>query len=117
MLAFPKPSKHKPLDTSMLPFPKTRRVKSQKTIDKTRKKACEACGSIKGLQTHHVFTRGSGAPDIEVNLVTLCVACHAKAHNGQIGRDDLLDVVAEREGKSVEEIRKIIGQAMGREYA
>jgi hypothetical protein len=27
----------------------------------------------------------------------------------------LLDVVAEREGKSVEEIRRIIGMAMGRE--
>lgn len=120
IMMFPKSkksSKSKPLDTSGFPFPKPSRVKSKPTIDKSRKKSCEVCGSTKGLVVHHVFTRGSGAPDLKENLLCLCVDCHAEAHSGQIAKEDLLGVISEREGKSVEEIRKLIGQAMGREYA
>jgi hypothetical protein len=117
MIQFPKPKgkSKSSIDTSNLAFPKTRRVKSQKTIDKTRRKSCEVCGSIKGLQVHHCFTKGSGAGDIPENLLTLCILCHAEAHSGQIAKDDLLDIISEREGKPVDEIRKLIGQAMGRE--
>ena len=115
---FPKPTKpHKPLDTSGLPFPKPRRVKNKATIERTRKRSCELCGSIKGLQIHHVFTKGSGAGDTQENLVCLCVGCHTQVHNGEIARDDLLDIVAERERKTVEEIRRIVGKSMGRDYA
>ena len=38
------------------------------------------------------------------------------AHNGQIPKDDLWDAIAEREGKPVDEIRRIVAQHMGREY-
>ncbi len=114
-LPFPKSKKTSKQSSEGSAFPKPSRVKSPKTIERTRKKSCEVCGSIKGLQVHHVFTKGAGAGDLSENLVCLCVDCHAEAHSGQIAKDDLLDVVAEREGKSVEEIRRIIGMAMGRE--
>ena len=113
----PKPKKPSgKIDTTGFMFPKNPRVKSKSTIEKTRKKSCEVCGSAQGCENHHVISRGAGGPDIPENLITLCKIEHTMAHNGQIPKDDLWDAIAEREGKPVDEIRRIVAQAMGREY-
>jgi hypothetical protein len=113
----PKPKKPSgKIDTTGFMFPKNPRVKSKATIEKTRKQACEISGHTKGLHQHHVVPKGAGGPDIKENLITLDAENHTKAHNGQISRDALWEIVARREGKTVEEIRRIVAQAMGREF-
>jgi len=42
---------------------------------------CAACGAAENLQAHHLIPRSLGGSDEETNLITLCAACHAKAHN------------------------------------
>jgi 5-methylcytosine-specific restriction endonuclease McrA len=39
---------------------------------------------------HHIRTKGSGGGDTEDNLICLCVVCHARAHSGEISKDELL---------------------------
>jgi len=80
---------------------------SVKIIDKTllqefrEKRRCEFCGNpAKPLQPHHLFGKGAGGWrrfDISINLIALCVFCHADFHAGLIMRCDLLAVVAARE--------------------
>ena len=47
-----------------------------------RLKICTACGDCEGenLEHHHLTPRSDGGTDAETNLVTLCFACHGKAH-------------------------------------
>lgn len=41
---------------------------------------CQSCGSMSNLEVHHQEFRGRGGPDSELNLITLCDACHKWAH-------------------------------------
>jgi 5-methylcytosine-specific restriction endonuclease McrA len=41
---------------------------------------CQGCGRRENLQMHHVDLRSRGGVDNEANLITLCVACHARVH-------------------------------------
>jgi 5-methylcytosine-specific restriction endonuclease McrA len=41
---------------------------------------CQACGSMRNLEVHHIQFRSHFGPDIEQNLVTLCAACHGQSH-------------------------------------
>lgn len=45
-----------------------------------RNHECAACGATDNLQYHHLIPRSMGGSDDETNLITLCGACHAKAH-------------------------------------
>ncbi len=45
-----------------------------------RHNQCAACGATDNLQYHHLIPRSLGGSDEETNLITLCGACHAKAH-------------------------------------
>ena len=47
-----------------------------------RLKFCAACGECdrEALEHHHLTPRSDGGTDEENNLVTLCYACHGKAH-------------------------------------
>ena len=55
------------------------------------------CGSVYGLQRHHLVARGLGGSrdpyiNSEENEVTLCVECHAKAeaHAEGYSREELI---------------------------
>ena len=41
---------------------------------------CQACGTMKSLQVHHLDFRSRCGNDDESNLITLCVDCHRRAH-------------------------------------
>jgi 5-methylcytosine-specific restriction protein A len=41
---------------------------------------CQACGSISGLEVHHMQRRSQSGHDSEDNLITLCSECHRGIH-------------------------------------
>ena len=41
---------------------------------------CQVCGSMQGLQVHHLQFRSHAGDDDERNLITLCNACHQDIH-------------------------------------
>ena len=41
---------------------------------------CQACGARANLEVHHTEFRSHAGDDSEVNLITLCTACHASVH-------------------------------------
>jgi 5-methylcytosine-specific restriction endonuclease McrA len=42
---------------------------------------CQCCGTRSNLEVHHMEFRSRGGPDLECNLITLCVACHSVLHS------------------------------------
>jgi hypothetical protein len=42
---------------------------------------CQSCGRMSNLEVHHKQFRNRSGHDTEANLITLCRACHAYAHN------------------------------------
>lgn len=94
-------------------LPKHKRIKDRKMIKAMRKDYCERCGAYANIEPHHVFSVGSGGCDIAVNLVQLCTNCHIGAHDGHIEQDELLAIVAEREGMTFDEAYRANRIAMG----
>jgi len=43
---------------------------------------CQVCGSQQNLQVHHKELRSRQGDDTELNLITVCAACHEGLHNG-----------------------------------
>jgi len=41
---------------------------------------CQRCGSISGLEVHHMQRRSRQGEDSEENLVSLCPECHRAIH-------------------------------------
>ena len=41
---------------------------------------CQACGTMSNLEVHHIEFRSHSGNDSELNLITLCAACHAQTH-------------------------------------
>jgi 5-methylcytosine-specific restriction endonuclease McrA len=41
---------------------------------------CQSCGSIAGLEVHHMTSRHRLGDDLEENLITLCQRCHQNIH-------------------------------------
>jgi 5-methylcytosine-specific restriction endonuclease McrA len=41
---------------------------------------CQSCGAMSNLEVHHEEFRSHSGADSEDNLITLCTACHARAH-------------------------------------
>jgi 5-methylcytosine-specific restriction protein A len=41
---------------------------------------CQCCGTMSNLEVHHQQFRSHSGDNSERNLVTLCAACHRKAH-------------------------------------
>ena len=41
---------------------------------------CQSCGTMLNLELHHLQFRSHSGDDSEGNLITLCAACHRKAH-------------------------------------
>lgn len=54
---------------------------------------CTNCGADKDtalqLHAHHIIPKGKGGKDELNNLTTLCIECHAKAHDGTVKGDFL----------------------------
>lgn len=46
--------------------------------------SCQVCGSVEGLETHHIIPQASGGGHTPGNLVCLCSACHDAHHGGQL---------------------------------
>ncbi|MEM3453203.1 MAG: HNH endonuclease [Candidatus Hadarchaeum sp.] len=90
-------------------LPKERRVKSRIAIQRSKKPYCELCGKPASGEPHHIRYRSQGGSDIPENLIQLCFNCHRAVHDGKISRDELLRVVASREGRKKEEIAETIG--------
>jgi 5-methylcytosine-specific restriction endonuclease McrA len=55
---------------------------------------CQACGVMSNLDVHHIEFRSQGGDDSELNLITLCTACHTHAHR----RDSTSTSVGGRKG-------------------
>ena len=43
---------------------------------------CQQCGSLSGLEVHHIQQRSRQGEDVELNLITLCAECHRALHAG-----------------------------------
>ena len=41
---------------------------------------CQSCGAMSNLEIHHQQFRSQSGDDSEENLITVCAACHASAH-------------------------------------
>lgn len=69
---------------------------------------CEACGRVRPdcYDPHHIFSRGAGRVDIPENVISLCRACHNRAHTGQISRLLLLVVAGHREKLLTDDIEE-----------
>lgn len=73
---------------------------------------CEYCGkSCRSREPHHLFCRGIGGGgrlDIPINLLALGAAfecpCHRLFHAGKISRLQMLEKIAEREGRTADDI-------------
>lgn len=94
-------------------IPKHKRIKDRKMIAAMRQPVCERCGARADIEPHHVFTVGSGGGDIRANLIQLCTDCHIGVHAGAIRRDELLDIIAIREGMTADEVYRVNRRAMG----
>lgn len=45
---------------------------------------CALCDCTKALQIHHYIPRGQGGSDDPMNLITLCMYCHAHVHGNPL---------------------------------
>ena len=41
---------------------------------------CQCCGSISGLEAHHMQRRSRRGEDSDENLISLCSVCHGAIH-------------------------------------
>ena len=86
------------------------KVIDERLLDEFRAAArCELCGrpTPNGAHPHHLSARGMGGGarvDVRANLMALCYLCHRIAHDGNVSRRSLLEIVAKREGCSVQAI-------------
>lgn len=92
------------------------RVVSEEMLDRFRGAGkCEICLLwCNAREPHHCFAKGHGSGrrlDVSFNLIGLgspqgafrCV-CHGLIHAGSISREEVLTVIAAREGMSIEDI-------------
>ena len=41
---------------------------------------CQSCGAMSNLEVHHQQFRSHSGQDSEINLITVCSACHKTIH-------------------------------------
>lgn len=63
---------------------KPKKVKSKASIKAFYKeyKFCMCCGLDVNVSVHHIRFRSQGGDDSYGNLISLCLLCHRKAHDG-----------------------------------
>jgi hypothetical protein len=104
-------------------FPKPPKARNKKVIEEIRNEGddCEYCGGQCGLiiEVCHIVRKGPGGPDIRENLLRMGgpagmgIGCHGADHRGEIQQEELLAIVAEREGITPDECYRRIRLAMG----
>lgn len=62
-------------------FFKKKRVKNRALLDSYHNTRCLICGVSRGTVAHHIKTKKSGGPDVEVNLAALCIRHHREIHD------------------------------------
>jgi hypothetical protein len=76
------------------------------------KHRCERCGKRGLVEPHHAASsRGMGGGwrlDIPICLLSLCRQCHQRTHDGDVGKEELLAIIAAREGCTPESIMEEI---------
>lgn len=93
-------------------------VIDKEVLDRFRRlDRCEYCGKRgRGyLHPHHLFCRGAGGGsriDLRRSLMGLCHICHRLFHDGHIPRRDLMEVVAAREGMTVDALQEYIWRVL-----
>jgi 5-methylcytosine-specific restriction endonuclease McrA len=45
---------------------------------------CQLCGSMSNLEVHHKQFRSHSGDDSELNMITLCTACHSQTHRSDL---------------------------------
>ncbi|KLU61447.1 HNH endonuclease [Peptococcaceae bacterium CEB3] len=96
----------------MLSLQIEKRIEDSSAIEAVRTKYCKYVDPATGVrcnqpvfgQPHHIKSRGAGGDDIKENLISLCGECHRKAHDGNIARQTLVQIVADREGIGYDEV-------------
>ena len=83
------------------------------TLDVFRKAGyCDVCGCYTcRLQPHHIVRKnmgGHGNIDVRVNILGVDVECHDRIHLGKISKERQLELVAQREGVSVDAIKEAL---------
>ena len=82
------------------------------------KRVCEHCGRaiIGPAEPHHWKPKGMGGGsriDARVNLASLCRRCHQMAEDGNIPRETILAIIAQREGMLQDEVQAEIWRLLG----
>jgi hypothetical protein len=68
----------------------------------------ERCMQPAEGEPHHIRTRGAGGEDRRENLIQLCGVHHRMVHDGNLDRNLLIQIVADREGLEPEEVAERI---------
>lgn len=102
---------------SGLPFGKINRrqrenKRARKDIHRTR---CEVpgCGRRAQAGPHHVVKRSQLLIDHRLNLISLCDMHHLMADKYEIAQVDLFELMAAREGTTLEQLIKDLGEYAG----
>lgn len=98
---------------------KPERIRSRDNIESIREESEHACEYIDPVtgercnhpaegEPHHIRTRGAGGDDRRENLIHLCGWHHQLFHDGNLDRNELIAIVAKREGVTPEEVADIL---------
>ncbi|KHF32048.1 hypothetical protein CM49_05716 [Paenibacillus sp. P1XP2] len=98
---------------------KPERIRSRENIQNIREESGHACEYVDPVtgercshpaegEPHHIRTRGAGGDDRRENLIHLCGWHHRLFHDGNLDRNELLTIVAKREGLTPEEVADIL---------
>ncbi|MGG1878822.1 hypothetical protein ABDI30_14780 [Paenibacillus cisolokensis] len=94
---------------------KPERIRSRENIQAIREESGHTCEYVDPTtgercshpaegEPHHIRTRGAGGDDRRENLIHLCGWHHRLFHDGNLDRNELIAIVAKREGLTPEEV-------------
>lgn len=91
--------------------PKHKRIRNRALLKAMREEIpyCERCGAPGHGGMHHIRYKSQGGSDIRENLIRLCMYCHRGIHDARYNRMELIAIVAQREGKTAQEVAGITG--------
>lgn len=101
-------------DVLLVTVPKRKRIRNRALRKRMREDTpwCERCGKPSHGGAHHIKYQSQSGDDVRENLIMLCFDCHRGIHDARYKRDELLAIVAQREGKTITEIAEIIRVAL-----